>query len=167
MGSRSLLQGIFPTQGLNPGLPHCRQILYQLSHQGSPGISLEELNCQESVKTHSSGSFQRETSWRSRKEGTKEGRGTGIDWKQHERERECVIRKMATALLWVKLRYCNSTGLAASPSLLLFRSLKCAHHWALRHMYRNKHMFQYLLSGAWIHGGTVVDPPTDTRHMLD
>ena len=34
--SRSLLQGIFPTQGSNPGLPHCRQILYQLSHQGSP-----------------------------------------------------------------------------------------------------------------------------------
>ena len=30
--SRSPLQGIFPTQGLNPGLPHCRQILYQLSH---------------------------------------------------------------------------------------------------------------------------------------
>ena len=27
--------GIFPTQGLNPGLPHCRQILYQLSHKGS------------------------------------------------------------------------------------------------------------------------------------
>ena len=34
--SFSLLQGIFPTQGLNPGLPHCRQILYQLSHHGSP-----------------------------------------------------------------------------------------------------------------------------------
>ena len=32
--SRSLLQGIFPTQGLNPGIPHYRQILYQLSHQG-------------------------------------------------------------------------------------------------------------------------------------
>ena len=32
----SLLQGIFPTQGSNPGLPHCRQVLYQLSHQGSP-----------------------------------------------------------------------------------------------------------------------------------
>ena len=29
------VQGIFPTQGLNPGLPHCRQTLYQLSHQGS------------------------------------------------------------------------------------------------------------------------------------
>ena len=38
VGSCSLLQGIFPTQGSNPGLPHCRQILYQLSHQGSPAI---------------------------------------------------------------------------------------------------------------------------------
>ena len=36
--SHSLLQGIFPTQGLNPGLPHCRRILYQLSHKGSPRI---------------------------------------------------------------------------------------------------------------------------------
>ena len=34
VGSCSLLQGIFPTQGLNPGLLHCRQILYHLSHQG-------------------------------------------------------------------------------------------------------------------------------------
>ena len=34
VGSPSLLQGIFPTQGLNLGLPHCRQILYQMSHQG-------------------------------------------------------------------------------------------------------------------------------------
>ena len=34
VGSLSLLQGIFPTQGWNPGLPHCRWILYQLSHQG-------------------------------------------------------------------------------------------------------------------------------------
>ena len=32
----ALLQGIYPTQALNPGLPHCRQILYHLSHQGSP-----------------------------------------------------------------------------------------------------------------------------------
>ena len=31
----ALLQGIFPTQGLNPGLLHCRQTLYHLSHQGS------------------------------------------------------------------------------------------------------------------------------------
>ena len=32
----ALIQGIFPTQGSNPGLPHCRWIHYQLSHQGSP-----------------------------------------------------------------------------------------------------------------------------------
>ena len=38
VGSRSLLQGIFPTQGSNPGVLHCRPILYQLSHQGSPDI---------------------------------------------------------------------------------------------------------------------------------
>ena len=38
MGSLSLLQGIFPTQGLNPGLPHCRGNLYQLNHQGRPRI---------------------------------------------------------------------------------------------------------------------------------
>ena len=38
VGSLSLLQGIFPTQGSNPGLLHCRQILYQLSHQGNPRI---------------------------------------------------------------------------------------------------------------------------------
>ena len=37
-GSCSLLWGIFPTQGLNPGLPHCGWILYQLRHQGSPRI---------------------------------------------------------------------------------------------------------------------------------
>ena len=38
VGSHSLLQGIFPTQGLNPGLLHCRQVLYQLSHKESPRI---------------------------------------------------------------------------------------------------------------------------------
>ena len=38
VSSLSLLQRIFPTQGSNPGLPHCRQILYQLSHKGSSRI---------------------------------------------------------------------------------------------------------------------------------
>ena len=38
VGSCSLLQGIFPTQGSNSGLPHSRGILYQLSHKGSPKI---------------------------------------------------------------------------------------------------------------------------------
>ena len=38
VSSLCLLQGIFPTQGSNPGLPRCRWILYQLSHKGSPRI---------------------------------------------------------------------------------------------------------------------------------
>ena len=37
VGSLSLLQGIFPTQGLNPCLLHCRRILYQLSHSEAQG----------------------------------------------------------------------------------------------------------------------------------
>ena len=38
MGCHALFQGIFPTQGSNSGLPHCRRILYPLSHEGSPRI---------------------------------------------------------------------------------------------------------------------------------
>ena len=40
VGCQALLQGIFSTQGLNPGLLHCRWILYCLSHQGSPSIRI-------------------------------------------------------------------------------------------------------------------------------
>ena len=39
VGSHFLLQGIFPTQGLNTGLLHCRLILNQLSHKGSPSLT--------------------------------------------------------------------------------------------------------------------------------
>ena len=38
VGYHFLFQGIFPTQGSNPGLPHCRQTLYHLSHRGSHGL---------------------------------------------------------------------------------------------------------------------------------
>ena len=36
VGCYALLQGNLPSRGSNPGLPYCRQILYHLSHQGSP-----------------------------------------------------------------------------------------------------------------------------------
>ena len=42
VSSLSLLQGIFPTQGSNPGLLHCKRILYQLSHKGSPSYRKKE-----------------------------------------------------------------------------------------------------------------------------
>ena len=38
VGSLRLLHGIFPTQESNPSLPHCMQILYQLSHKGSSKV---------------------------------------------------------------------------------------------------------------------------------
>ena len=51
MGSLSLLQGIFPTQGSNPGFPHCRWILYQLSHKGSPLFSMVDPKLEARAKT--------------------------------------------------------------------------------------------------------------------
>ena len=51
VGSLSFLQMICPTQGLNPGLPHFRQILYQVSHQGSSScFGLYQLNCPEGLQ---------------------------------------------------------------------------------------------------------------------
>ena len=50
VGSLSLLQGIFPTQGLNPGVPHCRRILYQLNHRGSHNG--EQFKVRKSVRSH-------------------------------------------------------------------------------------------------------------------
>ena len=47
VGSLSLLQRIFPTQGLNPGLLHRRKILYQLSHRGSPSLKKLKVNSSE------------------------------------------------------------------------------------------------------------------------
>ena len=48
VGCHALIQGIFPTRGSNPGLPHCRRILYHLSHQGSPNfvnLIIKPRNC--------------------------------------------------------------------------------------------------------------------------
>ena len=45
VGNLSPLQGIIPTQGSNPGLLHCRWILYQLSHKGSPNIEFPQPAC--------------------------------------------------------------------------------------------------------------------------
>ena len=50
VGCHSLLQEIFPTQGLNPGLPHCRQTLYRLNHQGSLECAIAEHKIATSVQ---------------------------------------------------------------------------------------------------------------------
>jgi len=63
-GSLSLLQGIFPTQGSNPGLPHGKQILYQLSHkkkyrkdESEPLVVEEVLPCSEGWWTDCQGVY--------------------------------------------------------------------------------------------------------------
>ena len=50
VGSHSVLQGIFLTQGSNPGLPHYRQILYHMSHQGRLILYLENPKDQKTVR---------------------------------------------------------------------------------------------------------------------
>ena len=55
VGSLSLPHGIFPTQGSNPGLPHSRHILYQLSHKGSPKERKGFVNSEK--RMHLSGAF--------------------------------------------------------------------------------------------------------------
>ena len=52
MDCHFLLQGIFPTQGSNPGLLHCRQTLYCLSHQGSIQKALCNPDNHDGVVTH-------------------------------------------------------------------------------------------------------------------
>ena len=60
VGCHALLLGIFPTQGSNPGLLHCRWILYHISHQGSP--------------------WNRVTDVEKKHKFTKEERRVGINW---------------------------------------------------------------------------------------
>ena len=52
VGCHTLLQGVFPTQGLNPGLPHCRHILYHLSHLGLDQWCCYNLLCQREHKAY-------------------------------------------------------------------------------------------------------------------
>ena len=55
MGCHALLQGIFPTQGSNLDLLHCKQILYGLNHQESQVLSLDwEVILKKEMATHSS-----------------------------------------------------------------------------------------------------------------
>ena len=51
VGCHSQLQGIFPTQGSNPGLLHCRQILYCLRHKGNPWVRIP-MRDSRSIKAH-------------------------------------------------------------------------------------------------------------------
>ena len=115
MGSLSLLQGIFPTQGWNPGLPHCRWILYQLSHKGSPRI-LEWVACP----------FSRGSSW--------PGNWTGVsciaggfftDWAIRE-----TLRSEQQSLVCIWKCILTFVGYFASCSLNIYFTIKLTiFHW--------------------------------------
>ena len=53
VGCHALFHGIFPTQGSNPGIPHCRWILYHLSHQGSPSLSCSPVKSNHQIENQS------------------------------------------------------------------------------------------------------------------
>ena len=56
-GCHFLLQEIFPTQGLNLGLPHCRQMLYHLSHQGSNNNKFRSIYINSQIEETNLGTF--------------------------------------------------------------------------------------------------------------
>ena len=58
MGCHFVLQRIFSTQGSNPVLPHCRQALYHLSHQGSLKIRKERCYCNDRKKIGNNTNYQ-------------------------------------------------------------------------------------------------------------
>ena len=63
VGCHALLQGIFPTQGLHPGLLHGRGILYHLSHRGSPGVGISDHKGTASAVRGRGHMFPRHTFW--------------------------------------------------------------------------------------------------------
>ena len=69
VGCQALLQRLFPTQGLNLGLPHCRRILYRLSHQRSPAVCMMFSNSFLSYK------------------GIPGGEGNNLNYSQHTKQR--------------------------------------------------------------------------------
>ena len=92
MGTLSLLQGIFPTQGSNPGLLNCRWIPYCLSHQGSPRIlewvaipppgdlPIPGINCCSSRVSHYGGFSHRRTEALGKREWASVVRVHGLGW---------------------------------------------------------------------------------------
>ena len=96
MCNHYLLQGIFPTQGSNPGLPHCRQNLYQLNQQGSSNASKVTFKIVQAM-------FQQYVNWTlpDVPTGFRKGRGTrdqipNIRWIIEESSRKTSISALLT-----------------------------------------------------------------------
>jgi len=100
VGSPSLLQGIFSTQGLNPGFSHCRWILYQQSHKGSPRI-LEWVTY----------SFSSGSSWpRNRTRFFYIAGGFFTDWAMREAQNKTKAVEIKN--IYIKFRFLNRQDLS-------------------------------------------------------
>ena len=112
VGSLSLLQGTFPTQGSNPGLPHCRQILYQLSHKGSPRI----LEC--AAYPFSRGSSQpRNALKRELKCKSQSSHASHGSWAETARKGN-VMSSMCPLRLWFSVRVITAVSLSPTEAKL-------------------------------------------------
>ena len=162
IGSRSLLQGIFPNKGLNPGLPHCRQILYHLSQQQSlrDPQTAEPLHCRVSptgVKVLSiCQALEDLTSYASRFETHKTGGNSDFTFKGH-------MHKSHT--LWIQGKGSNSIGAMFRPICLSLRVSwrgvwgSWSSPWGHRH-------WQQLFLGHWawteVLASPIVEPPSSS-----
>ena len=159
VGSLSLLQGIFPTQGLNPGLPHCRWIIYQLSHKGNPRI-LEWVAYP----------FSRGSSWpRNPTRVSCNGRrDTGKDWRVGGGQSQCVFLSLPTwaelpavtaTSFWLYLLHC---GQRVSQPHTLWSQLPLGnpHHGS------TTAALAQLLRSANTTSSLVLPSPMNSRHIL-
>ena len=101
VGSCSLLQGIFPTQGSNPALPHCRQIPYQLSHQGSPKLLGYHINTLLILSCLLDGECvcDRVSAWRRKKEKNMNRNIHRGHWRHSERDD--FQKRMGEKAIWI------------------------------------------------------------------
>ena len=130
MGCHFLLQGIFPTQGSNPGFPYCRQTLYRLSHQGSPFISLRTLD---SAQNYAGGVILK---WETANKKAQK-RGKHSTWKIMNRTLEFRASELKEEsrennLIWLQLGTCTARDWRFLLLLLFFctcpwRTAKAAH----------------------------------------
>ena len=110
-GVGSLLQGIFPTLGLNPGLPHCRQILYQLSHQEA------KCNFSQSWRRWQSERWAVQILGGGKKCGTGEGNGNPFQYSCLETPMESSVLKSEGSQSWTLLSNWPATASIWQSSL--------------------------------------------------
>ena len=148
VGSLSLLQGIFPTQGSNPGVLHCRQILYQLSHKVSPNVSCRQVqNLNMLIQFVIS-------CW------------SGFLVVDKMNAKAVALKLELTSDQQEGLLKCRLLGLTPEfvihwfwSGALEFSFLMSSLRWLFQRLHFENHCSQGLHSSWWLHGGKFLPPP--------